>query len=333
MRAQSISYEAVQGFCRSCEGYRTVRPLGIVEHHRATLRLMRHVSNLCRFVPAARIPEVLGLSAASAWRYDRHILQTERPPPDFSNLEAILIDEKYLGRSKGFITCVLNARSGELLFMGEGRNAGVLDGFFDKLDGQAKASIKAVGVDRAGAYKAAVERRLPHADIVFDKFHLVANYNEVIDRVRRRTLAEANARERKFAKGQRHNLFRNPDKLDSDSRQSLVRLLASNSQIAMAYMPRDSLRQIWNYTYVQCARRTLENRVALAMETSVAEIKRYAKGLLKAKEHVVSYCKHRITSARIEAFNRTISRTLHKTCGVSNTSYLFLKLRQYSLQN
>lgn len=28
-----VSYESVQGFCRSCESYRTVRPLAIVEHH------------------------------------------------------------------------------------------------------------------------------------------------------------------------------------------------------------------------------------------------------------------------------------------------------------
>lgn len=47
---------------------------------------------------------------------------------------------------------------------------------------------KALGIDRAGAYKAAVERQLPHADIVFYKFHIVANYNEVMDRVRRRSL-------------------------------------------------------------------------------------------------------------------------------------------------
>lgn len=57
-----------------------------------------------------------------------------------------------------------------------------------------------MGIDRTGAYKAAVERRLAHADSLYDNFHNVADYNEVIGRVRRRPLAEANALELKFAR-------------------------------------------------------------------------------------------------------------------------------------
>jgi hypothetical protein len=43
--------EAVQGYCRRCGHYETVRPLQIVEQHTATLRLMRDISRLCRWLP------------------------------------------------------------------------------------------------------------------------------------------------------------------------------------------------------------------------------------------------------------------------------------------
>ena len=56
-----------------------------------------------------------------------------------------------------------------------------------------RASIAAVGIDRSGAYRAAVEAHLPDADIVFDKFHLISNLGEVIDKVRRRTQAQTDA--------------------------------------------------------------------------------------------------------------------------------------------
>ena len=101
-----ILYEAVQGYCRSCGRYHTCRPLEIVEGHQATLRLMRHVSMLCRWMPASRVYEVLPVIPSTAWRYDRYILQTELPEPKLDGLEAILIDEKHLGK-KGFITTVL----------------------------------------------------------------------------------------------------------------------------------------------------------------------------------------------------------------------------------
>lgn len=144
---------------------------------------MRQVCLLCRWLPTSRVCEVLPVTAATAWRYDRYILQTELPEPKLEGLEAILIDEKYIGKA-GFITLVLNARSGELLYLAEGRGKEALDGFFARLSAKQKENIVAVGMDRSGAYKSVVEQRLPQADIVFDKFHLISNYNEVIDKVR-----------------------------------------------------------------------------------------------------------------------------------------------------
>lgn len=38
-----VLYETVQGYCRHCGRYETIRPLGIVEQHKATLRLMHQV--------------------------------------------------------------------------------------------------------------------------------------------------------------------------------------------------------------------------------------------------------------------------------------------------
>ena len=114
------------------------------------------------------------------------------------------IDEKHLGRA-GFVTLVLDARSGELLWLAEGRGKDALKGFFAKLSAEQKAAIAAVGIDRSGAYRAAVEEHLPQADIVFDKFHLISNLGEVIDKVRRRTQAQADAEGRTFLKGQRYN--------------------------------------------------------------------------------------------------------------------------------
>jgi hypothetical protein len=40
---------------------------------------------------------------------------------------------------------------------------------------------------------------------------------------------------------------------------------------------------------------------------------------------------HHITTGPLEGFNNTISRIIHRACGVRNMDYLFLKLRQESL--
>lgn len=49
-----VAYDAVQGHCKKCNHYETSRSLGIVTHHHATLRFMRHVSLLCRWLPVSK---------------------------------------------------------------------------------------------------------------------------------------------------------------------------------------------------------------------------------------------------------------------------------------
>lgn len=326
-----VVYEAVQGYCRGCGHYQTVRPLQIVEQHMATLRLMRQVSLLCRWLPVQRVCELVPVTPASACRYDRYILQSELPAPRLDGLEALLIDEKYLGRA-GFITLVLNARSGELLWLAAGRGKDALGGFFAKLSAAQKAGIAAVGIDRSGAYRAALEAHLPAADIVFDKFHLISNLGEVIDRVRRRTQAQADVEGRTLLKGQRYNLLRNPENLSTEGRRQLDLLLAANRDLHVVYLLKDAFRQVWTCTCRKCADKRLTGWIDMAAASGVAELKRLAKGLLEAKEQILNFCQHRITSARIEAFNTIVSRVIHKACGVANLDFLFLKLRQESLQ-
>ena len=326
-----VVYEAVQGYCRHCSRYQTVRPLQIVEQHTATLRLMRHVSLLCRWLPAQRVCELVPLTPMTAYRYDRYILQTELPAPQLDGIEALLIDEKHLGRA-GFVTLVLNARTGELLWLAEGRGKEALDGFFAKLSAGQKAGIAAVGIDRSGAYRAVVEAQLPDADIVFDKFHLISNLGEVIDRVRRRTQAQTDAEGRSLLKGQRYNLLRNPENLSIDGRRQLKLLLAANRDLSVVYLLKDAFKAVWTYTYRKSADKCLTNWIDMALESGVGELARFARGLTAAKEQILNFCEHRITSARIEAFNTIVSRVIHKACGVANLDFLFLKLRQESLQ-
>lgn len=303
-----VLYEAVQGYCRPCGRYETVRPLGIVEQHMATLRLMRQVSLLGRWLPVARVCEVAAVTPASAYRYDRYILQTESPAPQVDGLEALLIAEKHLGRA-GFVILVLNARRG---------------------GGRDKRGL--AGGRATGACRAAVEARLPDADIVFDKFHLISNLGEVIDKMRRRTQAQADAEGRTFLKGQRSNLLRNPENVSTDGRRQLDKLLAANHDLSVVDLLKDAFKAVRTYTYRRSADKCRTHWIAMALESGVGELARFARGLTEAKEQILNFRQHRIPSARIEAFNTIVSRVIHKACGVANLDFLFLKLRQESLQ-
>ena len=56
---------------------------------------------------------------------------------------------------------------------------------------------------------------MPDAEIAFDKFHLVKNFNAVVDKIRREEWNNARVdkddRKAKLIKGQRYNLLRRPE--------------------------------------------------------------------------------------------------------------------------
>ena len=126
------------------------------------------------------------------------------------DLRILLIYVKAVRKHHGYVTLVMNGISGELLHLGEGKKKEGLQGFFDHLSKEQKASIVAVAMDRAGAHHGVVKAQLPQADIVLDKFHLIADYHAVIDEVRRAEWRKATAEHKDVIKGQRYNLFRNP---------------------------------------------------------------------------------------------------------------------------
>lgn len=64
--------------------------------------------------------------------------------------------------------------------------------------------------------------------------------------------------ERSFIKGQRYNLFRNPENLSSMGRKELNLLLEANQDLNIVYLLKDYLKQVWTYTYPKCAEKTLQ---------------------------------------------------------------------------
>ena len=96
-----------------------------------------------------------------------------------------MIDEKSIGKGHHYLTVVLSADTGETLFLSEGKRKATLDQFLKSLSPEQKERIECVGIDRGGSYQASVKEHLPDTDIVYDKFHIITNYNEVIDIIRR----------------------------------------------------------------------------------------------------------------------------------------------------
>jgi transposase len=329
-----IHYNATQVFCIRCKQYQTIRPPGIDPNAQATRRLMTFASRLTRRLPIEHVTEFVPVSSATIYRWDTAILEQTLPEPDLDNVDYLLIDEKCVRKSGSgpkYVTLVLNAQTGELLSMTEGRKKESLQAFTDLLTESQASGIKAVCIDRSGAYYQVIREDLPEAEVVFDKFHIVQNFNKVIDEVRRDEASKADKAGKKFIKGQRFNLFRRAENRTERQSATLEQLLAVNEPLSKVHLLGEQLPVFWSYKYRAWAERYLVDWCQWAEESGLEPVMRFARGLWKSRSGLLAYFHHRITNGLMESFNATAQRVMQRCCGIRNLRYLWLKLRQESL--
>ncbi len=326
-----IIFPTIQGRCKVCDAFVTTRPKEIHPTKKATWRLMRTVSSWASVAPANQIAKRFGVSDATIRNYDKTVLKEDTPEPNFDQLRAVLVDEKSVLKNHRYVTVVINADTGELLHMHDGKKKESLDAFFHKLTDIQKLSIQAVGMDRAGSYKKSVEEHLPHCDIVFDRFHLMMNINQAVDDVRRSQWNKANDDKKKVIKNSRYLLLSKNSKLDDEKLNRLAALIKVNEEICTAYLIKEQFSCVYETTDEMHSKERLEDWCTMATMSKLKPFERLGRSFLRATKQIVSYAKHRITSGRIEGFNNLIARIVHRACGIKDLEYLYARLRYESI--
>lgn len=175
-------------YCPHCNHYATIRPKAAHPSRGMTWRFMRRICELMVECSAARLAKLFRVSESSILRADKEILRLMDKAYSvcMQGRCALIIDEKYLGRKKKFVTSVIDGDHGEVLWMNPGKGSEGLHGFFTGLAEEEKESIEVVSIDRANAYAKAVRQYLPHAALSYDPFHIIKNINDAISEVRRK---------------------------------------------------------------------------------------------------------------------------------------------------
>jgi transposase len=320
-----LLYVSVQGRCRPCGRYHTEHPPGV--DGRTTIRFQAWVSSMCRVMTLNDAGNMAGIDPSTAWRIDDRHLQRSLPEPNLDGLTHLMVDEKSVRHHHGYVTFVLNARTGEPLHCAEGKRRESLASFFQKLTPAQRASIQAVCMDRSGHFRDVVREFVPHADIVFDKFHIIANYNTTIDAVRRNAWHAAAKQDKSFIKGQRYNLFARKGTLKPERQLELDALLAANAPLSEVYVLGDQLRTVWQQPDVEQATAALDDWIAMAAKSTVEPIRAFAASMRRSAAEIVAYAKHRITNGKMEGFNNLVSRLIHRANGIRSVLYLFRRAR------
>ena len=109
-----------------------------------------------------------------------------------------------------------------VVWAGKGRSAKTLEAFFDRLGPAGCERLQLVTVDLAASWQKALRARVPHARVVFDRFHVESLASEAVDEVRRTEQRGADAKTAKALKGSRYCLLKHPKRLKPGEKRRLA---------------------------------------------------------------------------------------------------------------
>ncbi|UCF84519.1 MAG: ISL3 family transposase, partial [Desulfobacteraceae bacterium] len=125
------------------------------------------------------------------------------------------IDEKSFTRRHRYETLVCDLRGGTVECVLEDRGQDSLEGYYGQFSKEELKGIKAIAMDMWDPYIAATKDLVPGAEgkIVFDRFHVVRQVTEALDKVRRQEHKMLMKKGEECLKGTKHLWLMNEEKI------------------------------------------------------------------------------------------------------------------------
>lgn len=207
-----------------------------------------------RVIKCARsVKDAQGILRLS-WRQVHEIMRSavrrglERRPAE--EISYVGMDEKsYLaGRGSGcFASVITDLEGARVLDVERGRSEEAAGRLIGKaLTPLQRLMVCGVAIDMSAPFGRAIQKMLPCADIVYDKFHVKSSLCEAVDTVRKRENARLlKANDRRLAKT-KHLWLKNFEHL-SDTAQAHVRdLLRQSLQVGKAWGLKEAFERFWD---------------------------------------------------------------------------------------
>jgi transposase len=316
--------------CRSCGGLRQ-EPIGVsFPKKRWTRMLARYVVELLRHVTVEDVARHLRMSWDTVKEIHAFALEKKFRHRRIAHLQYLGVDEVAVRRGHRYLTLVVNLESGEVVWVGQGREASSLEPFLKRLR-SARTPLRAIALDMWPAYLRAILAHYPQEVIVFDRYHVIADYNRLLDQLRTRECQQAAPEEKRVYRGVRYLLLKGQEKLEGHPRAKarLEELLLLNQNLNTAYLLKEELREFWNCSSRAEAEEYLESWLTQAESSGIDLLMGFAAKLASHGYGLLNYFDHPISTAQVEGTNNKIKVLKRQAYGFRDMHYF--KLRIYNL--
>jgi transposase len=322
---------------RSTSGkvYRLTPPWeGLSKHFTQAFEAMALL--LIREMPVSAAARHVGETDTRLWRMLKAHVAKAYPQVDWSGVVCIGCDEMSIRKGHKYISVFCDLIGKRVLFAVLGKDKSVWEAFVSQMlphNGHPKA-ITEVSIDMSPAYISGVRENIGgQANIVFDKFHVIAHVNKAVDETRKAERRMSGKAQSDMLKNARWVLLKNPINHTPAQAALYKNILKTNLAAVKAHQMRIAIQDIYQIQDASVARRKLrawckwvrwiasKNLVPLYhdMVKCTEMVERHLEGIM-------AHWIHRTTNAFMEGLNSVFSAVKRKARGFRSVDNLITML-------
>ena len=262
--------------------------------------------------------ELLGIGWETAQEIMRRAVERGLERRQLEDLRHLGMDEKSFRRGQSYITLLTDLEQSRVLDVVEERSAEAADQLWETLSPEQKQAVEAVAVDMWEPFIQTIQKQVPDADIVHDKFHVSKYLGEAVDKVRRAEHKELMAQGDETLKGTRQLWLYNPQNFSPDQAEEFSALKDLQLKVARAWAAKELFSKFWEYQEEGWARRFFKDWFGWVSRSRLKPVVEVAQMLKRHLDNLLTYLKHHITNAVTEGLNSKIQSLKSAARGFRN---------------
>jgi transposase len=313
--------------CSKC-GKRHILPLSFLEKgHNLSVEFQQKILAFSELMPFSSVSKVLGESDKRLADVVNKHVNKAREDLDFSNVSCIGVDETSVSRGHNYISVFVDMITRSVLFATEGKDSSVLCSFSDELQRNRghPFQIRDAAIDMSPAFIAGINNTFPCCEITFDKFHVIKNMNDIVDKIRRQEV-----KEQPILKGTRYIWLHNPGNLTARQQDDLTRLSKRNLKTSRAYRFKLALQEAYKCDDIVSAETAFRDLINWGVRTRIELIKTFSQTIRSHLPRVLRYFVSGLTSGVVEGINTKIQEIKRRSRGFPNVNH-FINMIYLSL--
>ena len=260
--------------------------------------------------------ELLGLSWDTAQEIMGRAVERGLERRQLENLKHLGMDEKSFRRGQSYITLLTDLDQSRDVV--QERTTEAADQLWKTLSPEQKQAVEAVAVDMWEPFIQTIQKQVPDADIVHDRFHVSQYLGEAVDKVRRQEHKELMAQGDETLKGTRQLWLYNPENFSSEQMVEFSTLKDLHLKVARAWAAKEMFSQFWEYQQEGWARRFFKDWFGWVSRSQLKPVVEVAQMLKRHLDNLLTYLKHHITNAVTEGLNSKIQSLKSAARGFRN---------------